>query len=79
MISPLWVTLAPFAQPLLSFLLSTLVNGKGDIKESMLAWTHVSVTAISCLLFPPSVGRILKTCGVPFWISRLNAQCGTVL
>lgn len=51
MISPLWVTLAPFA-PLLSFLLSTLVNGKGDIKESMLAWTHVvSVTMLLTVSF----------------------------
>lgn len=34
--------------------------------------------AIICLLFP-YMGRILMKCGVPFLISRLNAQRGTVL
>lgn len=65
--------------PLLSFLLYS-GNGKGDVKESMLAWTHVvPVTMLLAVSFPPPIGRILMTCGVPFWIRRLNAQCGSIV
>ena len=52
MISPLWVLLSLLF--LLAFFLtpSTLVNGKGDVKELMLAWTHVvSVTMLLTVSF----------------------------
>lgn len=73
MIRPLWVLLP-------HFFLSTLLNGKGDVEELILAWIHVvPVTMLLAVSFPPYMGRIRMTCGLPFLISRLNAQCGTVL
>lgn len=46
MTSPLWMLLSfPFS--FLCFLLSTLVNGKGDVRELILAWIPVvSVTVL---------------------------------